>query len=75
MRLFIAHNSRHSHSENKRTARQIRLKRQQVGKYKYRIYSFCSPGLYFFQPNVLPGPYSSTGACYFQSKIMHKNYR
>ena len=20
-------------------------------------------------------PYSSTGACYFQSKIMHKNYR
>jgi len=40
----------------------------------YRIYSFCSPGPYFFQPNSLPGPYSSTGACYFQSKIMHKNY-
>ena len=28
------------------------------------------------QLNSLPGPYSSTGACYFQSKItgIHKNY-
>ena len=25
----------------------------------YRIYSFCSPGPYFFQPYSLPGPYSN----------------
>ena len=24
---------------------------------------------------IQTGPYSSTGACYFQSKIMYKNYR
>ena len=38
----------------------------------YCIYSFCSLGRYFFQPNSLPGPYSSTGACYFIGKICTK---
>ena len=29
----------------------------------------------FFNPSSsLPGPYSSTGACYFQSKIIHKKF-
>ena len=28
-------------------------------KFDYRIYSFYSPGPYFFQPNSLPGPYSN----------------
>ena len=33
------------------------LMRQAINK--YRIYSFCSPGPYFFQPYSLPGPYSN----------------
>ena len=43
----------------------------------YRIYSFCSPGPYFFnlthcRAAIQTGVYLSTGACYFQSKITTK---
>ena len=41
---------------------------------------FVARALIFFNQThyralIQTGPYSSTGACYFQSKIMHKNYR
>ena len=41
---------------------------------------FVARALIFFnqthyQALIQTGPYSSTGACYFQSKIMYKNYR
>ena len=41
---------------------------------------FVARALIFFNQThyralIQTGPYSSTAACYFQSKIMHKNYR
>ena len=47
------------------------------GSFQFTVFArFVAQAHIFFQLSSLSGPYSSTGACYFQSKItsIHKNY-